>query len=45
MSEEINENEHEAELNNIEEQSDEFHHQRDSVETITKVTECIRSGF
>ncbi len=45
MSEEINENEHEAELNNIEEQSDELHHQRDSVETITKVTGMYKEWF
>jgi topoisomerase-4 subunit A len=45
MSEEINENEHEEELNNQEEQSDELNHQTDPVETITKVTGMYREWF
>ncbi|ARV13890.1 DNA gyrase/topoisomerase IV subunit A [Polaribacter sp. SA4-12] len=45
MSEEINENEHEEELNNLEEQSDELNNQTDSVETITKVTGMYKEWF
>ncbi|TXD52495.1 MULTISPECIES: DNA gyrase/topoisomerase IV subunit A [unclassified Polaribacter] len=45
MSEEINDNEHEEELNNQEEQSDELNHEIDSVETITKVTGMYKEWF
>ncbi|MDG1038086.1 MAG: DNA gyrase subunit A, partial [Polaribacter sp.] len=45
MSEEINENEHEEELNKTGEQSEDRHEQTDSMETITKVTGMYKEWF